>query len=158
MHVALSRSQRRSPASSLARPHRHAFAFLSRTFPPPINCSDIRKRRGEVCVRHLQACSCQALTLNAGQVTKLLITSCSSSHTTKCSGLTSELLSAAPALARGSNYSYIPLRTRDWFQSVPSSSTALRSLGRGLSIPPVMALLGQEKTTGFSLASDCNLL
>lgn len=88
----------------------------------PLSCSDIHKGWGEI------PASLQLPSINAKcwPSNETLITSCSSPHTPKCSALTSEPLSAAPALARGSNYSCIPLRTRDWFQSAYSSSTAPR--------------------------------
>lgn len=92
VHAALSRRQWRSPAST-PLPHL-----------PPINCSDIHKEGwGE----YLQACSCQALMLNPGQVTKFNYKLQLSTHKAML-GAVIEPLSAAPALAGGSDHSRAP--------------------------------------------------
>lgn len=79
VHVALSCSQHRSPAPSLAHPHRHTFTILLHTFPPLIA---LRTMIGG-CVWGGISTSLQLPSINAKcwPSNKTLITSCSSLHT-----------------------------------------------------------------------------
>jgi len=112
---------------------------LSHTFPPVIALASLRRAGGT-------SMSLQLPSINAKRwpSNETLITSCSSPHTTKGSVPTWELLSAAAALARGSNYSHVLLGTRDWCQSLRSSSAAPQSFGRGLSLPPWLCVVRER--------------
>lgn len=107
--------------------------FLLHTFPPLIAPIPIRRRA------HGISTSLQLPSINAKcwPSNETLITSCNSLHTTKCLVLTSELLSAAPPLAKGSNYYYELYSAQDQrlvsicVQQLHSSV----SFGRALSLP-----------------------
>lgn len=134
VHAALSRRHWRSPAST-PLPHL-----------PPINCSDIHKEGwGE----YLQACSCQALMLNPGQVTKFNYKLQLSTHKAMLGAVIRAALSCSGTCGRQRSQP----RSAQRHRLLPAPAALCQSSGTAAG-----AVHGHEKPTGLSLVPDCNLL